>query len=74
MAANTVALGALLITITNLCDAAEAHGIVEPPSPDVLGPLIAEAKCCAIHFASTPTLEELRLAVDTAAQQDAASG
>lgn len=69
MSDKEVALGALLITISDLCDAAEAHGIVENPPPDVLAPLIEEARQFDIEFDSTPSLEALHLAVEAAAQQ-----
>ena len=73
MADKEVALGALLITISDLCDAAETHGIVENPPAEVLAPLVEEARQFDIEFDGTPSLEALHLAVEAAAQEAAGS-
>ena len=69
MSEQTKALGALLITVSDLCDAAEAHGIVAGLPAVELGPLIDAAARLGIHFETTPTLAELHLALEIAAQR-----
>ena len=69
MSEQAKALGALLITISDLCDDAEAHGIIQNPPAAVLGPLIEDASHLGIALDAAPTLAELHLAVEAAAQQ-----
>ena len=71
MSEQAKALGALLLTITDLCDKAEMHGIVENPSSDVLAPLIDDASQLGIAFDATPDLNQLQTAVEAAAQRAA---
>lgn len=69
MSEQAKALGTLLLTITDLCDQAELHGIVENPSPEVLAPLIDDASQLGISFDATPDLTQLQTAVEAAAQR-----
>ncbi|MBC7513892.1 MAG: hypothetical protein H7234_05580 [Herminiimonas sp.] len=71
MSEQAKALGALLLTITDLCDKAELHGIVENPPPEVLAPLIDDASQLGIAFEATPGLTQLQTAVEAAAQRAA---
>ena len=71
MSEQAKALGALLLTITDLCDEAELHGIVENPSPATLAPLIEDASQLGIAFDATPNLTQLQTAVEAAAQRAA---
>ncbi len=68
MSDTATALGALLITLSDMCDRAEAQGIVGNPPAEVLEPLIREAQRLGIAFDAPPTLTDLHLAVETAAQ------
>lgn len=74
MSEQAKALGALLIVLTDLCDAAEAHGIVGTPPADVLGPLIDEASRLGVVLEAQPSLADLHLAVEAAAQRAATDG
>lgn len=71
MSEQAKALGALLLSITDLCDKAELHGIVESPSPEILAPLIDDASQLGIAFDATPNLTQLQTAVEAAAQRQA---
>lgn len=71
MSEQAKALGALLLTITDLCDKAELQGIVENPSPAILAPLIDDASQLGIAFDATPDLSQLQSAVEAAAQRTA---
>ena len=62
------ALAELLIRIADLSDAAETHGVVHNPPPDVLDPLLADAGKLDIRFDELPSLAELHQAVEAAAQ------
>lgn len=73
MTEQAKALGALLLTITDLCDKAELQGIVENPSPEVLAPLIDNASQLGIAFDAAPDLTQLQSAVEAAAQRAAAA-
>ncbi len=68
MSEQAKALGALLIEIAALSDAAEAHGIIENPPPAILDPLVVRARALGIAFDAPPSLGELHLAVETTAQ------
>ncbi|GAC1411071.1 MAG: hypothetical protein NVSMB6_12060 [Burkholderiaceae bacterium] len=68
---TAAALGGLLITLSDLCDSAEAHGIIGNPPAAVLAPLVREAERLGIVFEVPPSLNELHLAVETAAQKAA---
>ena len=69
MSEQAKALGTLLLTITDLCDQAEMHGIVQNPSPEVLAPLIDDASQLGIAFDTAPDLTQLQTAVEAAAQR-----
>ena len=69
MSEQAKALGAMLITVADLCNAAEARGIVENLPAVDLGPLIEAASRLGIRFETTPTLAELHLALEAAAQR-----
>lgn len=71
MSDTATAMGALLITISDMCDQAEAHGIVGNPPATVLAPLISEAERLGIVFDTPPSLQELHVAVEAAAQKTA---
>jgi predicted carbohydrate-binding protein with CBM5 and CBM33 domain len=74
MSDQAKALGALLLTISGMCDEAEAHGIVQNPPAIVLGTLVDDAAELGVEFSSDPTLAELHMAVDAAAQRSSAVG
>ena len=73
MSEQAKALGALLLTITDLCDQAEMQGIVGTPPPEVLAPLIDDASHLGIAFDAAPDLTALQMAVEAAAQRAAAT-
>ena len=71
MSEQAKSLGALLLTITDLCDKAEMQGIVGSPSTEVLAPLIDDASHLGIAFDAAPDLTQLQIAVEAAAQRAA---
>jgi predicted carbohydrate-binding protein with CBM5 and CBM33 domain len=73
MSEHAKALGALLIKISDMCDSAEAHGIVQNPQPGALGPLIKDADLLGIRFVAPPSLADLHMEVEAAAQRASAS-
>jgi hypothetical protein len=74
MSDNEKALGTLLMAVADLSNAAETHGIVGNPPLDMLDPLIEAAAALGVHFDHVPSLAELHLALEAAAQRPGPQG